>query len=103
MAKNEKKKETALETRLLDEAATNDGGPILPVRAEDRAKILATINQPNWNRVHGVGDWREQVPDIAKDLWDELTIESKLIVFIMASAKACREADDYYDARERDR
>ena len=42
------------------------------------------------------------MPDFLKELWDGLSLESKLIVFIMAIAEACRAADAYYDAKERD-
>lgn len=94
---------TALEAKLLDEAAANDEYPPLPVRSEDRAKVLAAIGRPDWDRANRIDDWQRWVQEITKNLWGELSLETKLVVFLMASADACRASDVYYDAKDRDR
>lgn len=51
---------------------------------KDRAELLSDLENPEWSE-SGFTDWRNQVFPSVQGLWDDLSLESRLAVFINAS------------------
>jgi len=49
------------------------------------------LNCPNFCLAGKCHDWRNHVPSIIKDIWDELSKDAKAVAFLMASRLADRE------------
>lgn len=50
--------------------------------------ILDAIQNPEWNKAGRVHDWRNYVCDLFRDIWEDLSEESKLIIAVMANERA---------------
>ena len=54
-----------------------------------RDEIAAWLADPSSRYpVSKVHDWRNHIPDVVWDAWDELLLESRLIAFIQAAGDA---------------
>jgi hypothetical protein len=52
------------------------------------------LNDPDFDRVDPVHNWRNYVPDAYKRRWGELPYETKVAVYVMAEIQAHREEWD---------
>lgn len=60
-----------------------------------RNGIAVDVVEPvDWNNNHKVHDWKNYVPEIVQELWNELTMESRMIAYMMAEQQASNEEWD---------
>lgn len=52
------------------------------------------INNPEFEKATKVHDWRNYVPQVAQNIWHELKLETKQMIYIMAQAQASNEEWD---------
>lgn len=81
---------TSVENRLLDEAAEVDGTEEA-VAADGRAAVMAAVSRPEWEKAWRTHDWRNHVPAVCRDLWGDMSLESRLVAFMAASEAASNE------------
>jgi hypothetical protein len=65
---------------------------------EARARVLAEVADPDWTCLTAAGgdpDWGDFVPEVIADRWDELSEETKLMLFIIAQGAAARSPGRY--------
>ena len=60
-------------------------------------EILSAIADPRWPDAGRVHDWRNHVSGALRGLWSELSVESRLVEFLSASAAAAGEDWDVLD------
>ena len=53
--------------------------------------ILATVDDPRWDRAFLAHDWRKHVPPTMRDVWDTLPLHTRLCVFESAEFSAMEE------------
>ena len=58
--------------------------------------VVRAVNDPAWNDLDhlGVHDWRNHVEYVLRNLWGELSLETRLSVLLGASRMAARELWD---------
>lgn len=52
--------------------------------AREPVDVLASIADPNWDSAPRRNDWRNEVPDSLKELWGDLSQESRLTAYVLA-------------------
>ena len=57
----------------------------------DRDQAGHAINLPNWNAAHPPGDWRVYIPSSIQNEWDGLSIEARLVAYVIAVNRARHE------------
>lgn len=52
------------------------------------------LNEPNFDKANKVHDWRNHVTSDFIDIWDNLSLREKQIIYIMAEQQANKEEWD---------
>jgi hypothetical protein len=50
-------------------------------------RVIETVRDPQFDDAPG-GDWRAYVPDPVRKLWGRLSLEARIVAFMVASAQA---------------
>ena len=54
-------------------------------------KQLGLTNDPQWHKAYGHYDWRNHVPEIVQKMWSAMTVESRVITYLVADSEARKE------------
>jgi hypothetical protein len=57
----------------------------------DSRDVLEAISSPEWQRANRTNDWRNYVPSLLADSWMTLSVEARLVAYLMSSLEACLE------------
>lgn len=56
--------------------------------------VFSAISNPQFENAGRVHDWRNYVPALLQEHWNELSVDSRLIVYAMAEDRASAEEWD---------
>ena len=51
-------------------------------------KDIGYTDQPHFDKARKCHDWRNYIPDEVRDAWSEMTVESRVMVYILAEKQA---------------
>lgn len=60
-------------------------------RGLDPRDVLEAIEDPQWYRAKATNDWRNQVPAEFMEMWDRLSPEARLSVYLFSANLASRQ------------
>ena len=55
------------------------------------ADLLELLNKPEFEKANKVHDWRNHVSDAAMEIWDEIGVKARLVIYEMAAERASNE------------
>lgn len=82
------------ESLLVEDAIGIDGGEDNPDRV---AELVHRLDHPEWDKPGRTHNWRDSVPEFVTEIWPILSLETKLLMYILAVAeteKGYGERDD---------
>lgn len=82
------------EIQLAEEAIRAEGGDFSP---ENVSQLLQRLGDPEWDKPGRSHDWRDSVPEFVIAFWPLLSLEAKLLMYVLAVAeteKGYGERDD---------
>ncbi len=61
---------------------------------DDHADIMDAVLNPEFDNTTRVHDWRNHIPPRFKGIWDQLSIEVRIVIYLTAYDAACKEEWD---------
>lgn len=52
---------------------------------------IGLTDNPQFDRARRCHDWRNYIPDQLREIWKDMTVESRVVAFIMAEQRANQE------------
>lgn len=49
---------------------------------------IGYLDQPHFDKARKCHDWRNYIPDEVRDAWPQMTVESRVMVYILAEKQA---------------
>lgn len=78
---------------LLDEIYHGAiGDPDVTIPMPFKAK--APLDEPHFEKEDRIHNWRNYVPEYLKALWSKLSLDQRLIIYVMAERQASKEEWD---------
>ena len=68
---------------------TKKNSPLLEVIRRNRD--IGLTDDPQFSKARRYNDWRNYIPDEIRTLWNELSVETRVISFMMADKQARQE------------
>lgn len=49
---------------------------------------IGHLDQPHFDKARRVHDWRNYIPDEIREVWSSMTVESRVVTYILAEKQA---------------
>jgi hypothetical protein len=60
-------------------------------RGLDPRDFLELVANPQWGKAHRTNDWRNHVPDAVAERWADLSLEARLVAYLIAVVESSLE------------